>query len=34
MVVQRAARGGRLPNADVVSFADRVLAAEAGDAKN
>lgn len=30
----RAARGGRLPNADVVSFADRVLAAEAGDAKN
>lgn len=30
----RAARGGRLPVADVTSFADRVLAAEAGDAKN
>lgn len=30
----RKARGGKLPNADVVSFANRVLAAEAGDAKN
>ena len=30
----RAARGGRLPVADVVSFANRVMEAEAGDAKN
>lgn len=30
----RAARGGRLPIADVTSFADRVIAAEAGTAKN
>ena len=30
----RAARGGRLPIADVTSFANRVMAAEAGDAKN
>ena len=30
----RAARGGRLPIADVVSFANRVLEAEGGDAKN
>lgn len=30
----RKARGGKLPNADVVSFANRVMAAEAGDAKN
>lgn len=30
----RAARGGKLPIADVTSFANRVLAAEAGDAKN
>lgn len=30
----REARGGRLPVADVTSFANRVLAAEAGDAKN
>lgn len=30
----RSARGGRLPIADVVSFANRVLEAEAGDAKN
>lgn len=30
----RDARGGRLPIADVTSFANRVMAAEAGDAKN
>ena len=30
----RKARGGRLPIADVTSFANRVMAAEAGDAKN
>ena len=30
----RAARGGKLPIADVTSFANRVLEAEAGDAKN
>lgn len=30
----REARGGRLPIADVTSFANRVMAAEAGDAKN
>ena len=30
----RAARGGKLPIADVTSFANRVMAAEAGDAKN
>ena len=30
----REARGGRLPVADVTSFANRVMAAEAGDAKN
>lgn len=30
----REARGGRLPVADVTSFANRVLEAEAGDAKN
>ena len=30
----RAARGGKLPVADVTSFANRVIAAEAGDAKN
>ena len=30
----RKARGGKLPNADVVSFANRVLTAEGGDAKN
>lgn len=30
----RAARGGRLPIADVTSFANRVMAAEAGEAKN
>lgn len=30
----REARGGSLPIADVTSFANRVMAAEAGDAKN
>lgn len=30
----RKARGGKLPIADVTSFANRVMAAEAGDAKN
>lgn len=30
----RRSRGGRLPVADVTSFANRVLEAEAGDAKN
>lgn len=30
----REARGGRLPVADVTSFANRVMAAEEGDAKN
>lgn len=30
----REARGGRLPIADVTSFANRVMAAEEGDAKN
>ena len=30
----REARGGRLPISDVTSFANRVMAAEAGDAKN
>lgn len=30
----REARGGRLPIADVTSFANRVMASEAGDAKN
>ena len=30
----RAARGGKLPIADVTSFANRVMAAEAGEAKN
>ena len=30
----REARGGKLPIADVTSFANRVMAAEAGDAKN
>ena len=30
----RDARGGKLPIADVTSFANRVMAAEAGDAKN
>lgn len=30
----REARGGRLPIADVTSFANRVMAAEAGEAKN
>lgn len=30
----RRSRGGRLPIADVTSFANRVMAAEEGDAKN
>lgn len=30
----RRSRGGRLPVADVTSFANRVMAAEEGDAKN